>query len=52
MIERRKVGIKLVIRNRQFTVDAYFDAVAKGTDLLVGMDIIEQLLSENFILGI
>ena len=52
VIECKKVSIKLFIRKRQFTVDALFGAVAKGTDLLVGMDIIKQLNSENFTLGI
>ena len=52
VIECKKVSVKLFIRKRQFTVDALFGAVAEGTDLLVGMDIIKQLNSENFTLGI
>ena len=51
-IKCEKVTITLHIRKRQFKVDALFDAVASGTDLLVGMDIIKQLNSENFTLGI
>ena len=51
-IEFSKVTIKLFIRKRQFIVDALFGAVASGTDLLVGMEIIKQLDGENFTLGI
>ena len=50
-IECKKVTIKLFIRKRPFTVDALFGAVADDTDLLVGMEIIKQLNSENFTLG-
>ena len=50
MIECKKVTIKLFIRKCPFTVDALFGAVADDTDLLVGMDIIKQLSSENFTL--
>jgi len=50
VIEYKKVTIKLFIRKRQFTVDALFGAVASGTDLLVGMEVIKKL--ENFNLGI
>ena len=52
VIEYKKVTIKLFIRKRQFIVDALFGAVASGTDLLVGMEIIKQLNGENFTLGI
>lgn len=50
VIECKKVTINLFIRKRPFTVDALFGAVADDTDLLVGMDIIKQLSSENFTL--
>jgi len=50
VIECKKVTIKLFIRECQFTVDALFGAVARGTDLLVGMDIIKQLIHEKFTL--
>ena len=52
VIEYKKVTIKLFIRKRQFIVDALFGAVASGTDLLVGMEIIKRLNGENFTLGI
>jgi len=48
----KTVTIKLLIRKRPFTVDALVGAVAEGTDLLVGMEIIKQLDNENFTLGI
>lgn len=50
--EYNPVKIKLFIRKRTFTVDALFGAVAGVTDLLVGMDVIKQLNSEDFSLGI
>ena len=52
VIEYKKVTIKLFIRKHQFIVDALFGAVACGTDLLVGMEIIKGLNGENFTLGI
>ena len=52
VIEYKKVTIKLFIRKRQFIVDALFGAVASGTDLSVGMEIIKRLNGENFTLGI
>jgi len=48
----KTVTIKLLIRKRFFTVDALYDTVAEGTDLLVGMEIIKQLNNQNFTLGI
>ena len=50
--EFKTVTIKLLIRKRPFTVDALVGAVTEVTDLLVGMEIIKQLSSENFTLGI
>ena len=46
-----RVKILLMIRGYQFKVRALFGALAKGTDLLVGMDIIQQLYDLNFTIG-
>ena len=51
-----KVKICLCIRKRWFEVDAIvgagaLDPVASGTDLLIGNDIIKQLVKEGFSIG-
>ena len=43
--------IALVIRGHQFRVCALVDAPAKGTDLLVGMDIIQKLFDLGYTIG-
>ncbi len=47
-----RVKITLIIRKHRFSVDALVGATAPGTDLLVGMDIIEQLNDKKFTLGV
>ena len=51
-----KLKICLCIRKRQFEVDAIvgagaLDPVARGTDLLIGNDIISRLVEEGFSIG-
>ena len=51
-----RVKICLYIRKRWFEVDAIvgagaLDPVASGTDLLIGNDIIKQLVKEGFSIG-
>ena len=45
------VKIKLRIRGHMFKLNAPVGAVAPGTDLLIGQDIIKKLNDENFSLG-
>ena len=45
------VQIVLLIRGYQFSVCALVDVPAKGTDLLVGMDIIEKLFDLGYTIG-
>lgn len=47
-----RVKIKLVIRKHRFNVHALVGAVAPNTDLLVGMDIIQQLNDKDYTLGV
>lgn len=47
-----RVKIKLAIRKHKFVVHALVGAVASNTDLLVGMDIIEQLNDKGYTLGV
>ena len=46
-----EVEIKLIIRGYPFKVWALVDAVAEGTDLLVGMDIIQKLFDSGYTIG-
>lgn len=50
-VECFKVKISLYIRKCPFTVYALVDALAPGTDLLIGNDIMEQLDKENYTIG-
>ena len=45
------VEINLIIRGYPFKVCALVDAVAEGTDLLVGMDIIKKLFDSGYTIG-
>ncbi|CAH3112614.1 unnamed protein product [Pocillopora meandrina] len=45
------IQIVLAIRGYQFSVCALVDAPAKGTDLLVGMDVIQQLFDLGYTIG-
>ena len=45
------VEIKLIIRGYHFKVCALIDAVAEGTDLLMGMDIIKKLFDSGYTIG-
>lgn len=45
------VDIELIIRGYHFKVRALIDAVAEGTDLLVGMDIIQKLFNSGYTIG-
>lgn len=45
------VEINLIIRGYHFKVCALIDAVAEGTDLLVGMDIIQRLFDSGYTIG-
>ena len=45
------VDIELIIRGYHFKVCALIDAVAEGTDLLVGMDIIQKLFNSGYTIG-
>ena len=45
------VEINLIIRGYHFKVCALIDAVAEGTDLLVGMDIIQKLFDSGYTIG-
>ena len=45
------VEIFLIIRQHHFNVCALVDAVAEGTDLLVGMDIIQKLFDLGYTIG-
>ena len=45
------VQIVLVIRGYHFSVCALVGAVAEGTDLLVGMDIIQKLFDFGYTIG-
>ena len=46
-----EVEIKLIIRGYPFKVWALVDAAAEGTDLLVGMDIIQKLFDSGYTIG-
>ena len=46
-----EVEIKLIIRGYHFKVWALVDAAAEGTDLLVGMDIIQKLFDLGYTIG-
>ena len=45
------VEINLIIRGCSFKVSALIDAGAEGTDLLVGMDIIQKLFDSGYTIG-
>ena len=45
------IQIVLAIRGYQFSVCALVDVPAKGTDLLVGMDVIQQLFDLGYTIG-
>ena len=45
------VNIDLIIRGYHFKVCALIDAVAEGTDLLMGMDIIKKLFDSGYTIG-
>lgn len=45
------IEINIKIRNRKFPVRALYGVPAEGTDLLIGMDIIQKLFDEDFTLG-
>ena len=49
--EFETIQIVLAIRGYQFSVCALVDAPAKGTDLLVGMDVIQQLFDLGYTIG-
>lgn len=49
--EFETVQIVLVIRGHNFEVCALVDAVAKDTDLLVGMDVIQKLYDQGYTIG-
>ena len=46
-----EVEINLIIRGCPFKVCALVDAVAEGTDLLVGIDIIQKLFDSGYTIG-
>ncbi|KAJ7393242.1 hypothetical protein OS493_006211 [Desmophyllum pertusum] len=46
-----KVSLDLVVRGHRFSVEALVGAVAPDTDLLIGSDIIKQLIELKFTLG-
>ena len=45
------VEISIVVRGHEFCVKALVGAVGPDTELLVGMDVIQQLAEEKFTLG-
>ena len=49
--EFETIQIELVVRGHHFEVCALVDAVAKDTDLLVGMDVIQQLFELGYTIG-
>ena len=49
--EFETIQIVLIIRGHHFEVCALVDAVAKDTDLLVGMDVIQQLYDLGYTIG-
>ena len=49
--EFETVQIELVVRGHHFSVCGLVDAVAKDTNLLVGMDIIQQLYDRGYTIG-
>ena len=49
--EFETIQIVLIIRGHHFEVCALVDAVAKVTDLLVGMDVIQQLYDLGYTIG-
>lgn len=49
--EFETVQIELVVRGHHFSVCGLVDAVAKDTDLLVGMDVIQQLYDKGYTIG-
>lgn len=46
-----RVKVTLVIRKHRFIVHALVGATASDTDLLVGMDVIQQLNEKGYFLG-
>ena len=53
VLQCSRVNFKLRIRKRRYKVEnALVGAVAPGTDLLIGMDIIQKLNDNGFTLGV
>lgn len=50
-VESSTIKILIKIREMKFAVKALYDATDEETDLLIGRDIINQLLAGGFILG-
>ena len=49
--EFETLQIELVVRGHHFSACGLVDAVAKDTNLLVGMDIIQQLYDRGYTIG-
>ncbi len=45
------VPLEVEVKGHQFSVDALIGAPARGTDLLIGNDLINQLIEKGFTIG-